>query len=414
MNLALACLLLVLAQHGFEALLLFIQNRHQERLSARVPAHLQGLLSKEGYARALSYAKDKNLLALASQGISLLGLLALLALAWDGHLALWLALAAGHGLAGLALFVLLPLLALSLLEWPLDYARQFGVEQRHGFNKSRPGLWVADKLKGLALAAGLGFLVLWALLGLAQALGQAWWLWGFGFLALVQVFLMLAWPRFIMPLFNRFSPLPEGPLKAQLLALAGRTGFGVSGLFVMDGSKRSSHANAFFTGFGRLRRIVLFDTLVDQLSPEQTAAVLAHEIGHSKRGHTLQGLALALASTLGLTYAAHWLSLRSAWPGSGQAGLAWALLALLALGPSLLFWLSPLSAALSRRWEYQADAFARQACAGAEPLCQALASLHKNSLGNPVPHPLLVAFHYSHPPVPERLRALRSADQAKV
>jgi STE24 endopeptidase len=413
MNLALACLLLVLIQHGFEALLLLIQGRHQERLRASMPSHLQGLFSAQDYAKAIDYAADKNCLALASQGLSLLGVLALLCLAWDGTLAWALALASSHGLTGLALFVLLPLLALSLLDWPLDYARQFGVEQRHGFNKSRPSLWLADKLKGLALAAGLGFLVLWALLALAQGLGQSWWLWGFGFLALVQVFLMLAWPRFIMPLFNRFTPLPEGPLKEQLLGLASRTGFGVAGLFVMDGSRRSSHANAFFTGFGRFRRIVLFDTLVEQLAPEQTAAVLAHEIGHSKRGHTLQGLALSLAGTLGLAYAAHWLSLRCAPLGIGQAGLAWALLALAVLGPSLLYWLSPLSAALSRRWEYQADAFAQGAC-GAEPLCQALAGLHKSSLGNPVPHPLLVAFHYSHPPVPERLRALRLAEQAKV
>jgi STE24 endopeptidase len=407
MNLVvLACLLLVLTQHGFEALLLALQNRHQERLRAAMPAHLQGLLSAQEYAKALDYNADKNRLALAGEAVDLLGVLILLALAWSGPLASWLALAGRHGLAGLALFVLLPLLALSALDWPLDYMRQFRVEARHGFNKSTPGLWLVDQLKSLALAAGLGFLVIWALLALARALGPAWWVWGFAFLAGFQVVLMLAWPRWIMPLFNRFSPLPEGVLKQQLLALAGRTGFEISGLFVMDSSKRSSHANAFFTGFGRFRRIVLFDTLTAQLTAEQTTAVLAHEIGHSKHGHTLKGLGLSLAGALAFAFAAHWLSLRSAGPGGPAEGLAWALLALAVLGPSLLFWVSPLSAALSRRWEYQADAYACQACGSGQALRQALACLNQNSLGNPVPHPLLVAFHYSHPPLPERLRRL--------
>jgi STE24 endopeptidase len=185
-----------------------------------------------------------------------------------------------------------------------------------------PGLWVADRLKGTALLFVIGFPLLWGLLALVDLAGDAWWLWGFGLLFGVQLLMLVLYPRLILPLFNKLTPLPEGPLRERLFALADRTGFKASTIEVMDGSKRSGHANAFFTGFGRFRRIVLLDTLLNQLTEEETEAVLAHEVGHYRRGHVPKMLATSAALQFAGFFAVAWLA-KSDWfnPGFGfQAG----------------------------------------------------------------------------------------------
>jgi len=244
---------------------------------------------------------------------------------------------------------------LSLSGLPFDWWGQFRLEEGFGFNQSTPGLWMMDKLKGLLLMLGIGFPVLWALLGMVRWAGGTWWLWGFALVFGFQLLMMVLYPKLILPLFNKLTPLPEGDLRTQLLALADRTGFRARTIQVMDGSKRSAHSNAFFTGFGRFRRIVLFDTLVDQLAPDELAAVLAHEIGHYKRGHVPKMLAVAAALQFGGFALVAWLA-RSPWfnrafgfPG-GDLTPTFLLFGL--LSGLVMFWSSPVFNWVSRRHEY--------------------------------------------------------------
>ena len=310
-----------------------------------------------------------------------------------------------------ALYLLAVGLVLAAVSLPFDWWGQFRLEQRFGFNQATLRLWVADKLKGLVLLAGIGFPLVWALLSLVRWAGGAWWVWGFALLFGFQLLFLVLYPRLILPLFNRLTPLAEGDLRARLLALADRTGFRARTIQVMDGSKRSAHANAFFTGFGRFRRIVLYDTLISQLAPAELEAVLAHEIGHYRRGHVPQMLAVAAALQAGGFALVAWLA-RSAWFnaafGFPPRELAPAFLLFGLLSGLATFWLSPVFNWVSRRHEYQADAFARDAVGGPGPLVDALRKLARQNLSNLTPHPLYSGFHYSHPTPVERERALRA------
>jgi STE24 endopeptidase len=225
--------------------------------------------------------------------------------------------------------------------------------------------------------------------------------------------MMVLYPKFILPWFNKLTPLADGDLRTQLLALADRTGFRARTIQIMDGSKRSAHSNAFFTGFGRFRRIVLYDTLVAQLTPGELAAVLAHEIGHYKRGHVPQMLALAAGLQFGGFALVAWLA-RSAWFnaafGFPAGDLAPTFLLFGLLGGLVIFWFSPLLNLVSRRHEYEADAFARQAVGEAAPVVNALRKLAQKNLSNLTPHPLYSGFYYSHPTVAEREQALAGVD----
>jgi STE24 endopeptidase len=308
-----------------------------------------------------------------------------------------------------AVFILAAGLLVSLPSLPLDWWARFHLEARHGFNRSTPGLWLADRIKGAVVGVAIGFPLLWALLELARLAGGAWWLWGAGMVFAFQLLMLVLYPRLILPLFNRLAPLPEGPLRDRLLALGERTGFRASAIEVMDGSKRSSHSNAYFTGFGRFRRIVLFDTLVSEMEPVELEAVLAHEIGHYRRGHVPRRLALSAAMLLAGFAAVAFLA-RSPWFdasfGFPPGGLAPTFLLFGLLGGTVTFWLAPLSNLLSRRHEYEADAFARDAMGGPGPLVSALRNLTRKNLGNLTPHPWFGAFFHSHPTLVERERAL--------
>jgi STE24 endopeptidase len=308
-----------------------------------------------------------------------------------------------------ALFVVASVALLSVPALPFDAWERFRIEAAFGFNRSGAGLWIADRLKGAAVALVLGFPVLWALLVLVRVAGPHWWLWGFALVLGVQLALLVLYPRLILPLFNRLSPLPEGELRTRLLALGERTGYRASSIQVIDGSRRSSHSNAFFTGFGRFRRIVLYDTLVSQLSAQELEAVLAHEIGHYRRGHVPRFLALSAAMLLAGFAAVAWLSRCGAFNaafGLAPGDLAGTFLLFGLTGGLATFWTTPLMNLLSRRHEYEADAFAREAMGGAAPLRGALRRLTVENLGNLAPHPLYGAFFHSHPTLVERERAL--------
>jgi STE24 endopeptidase len=308
-----------------------------------------------------------------------------------------------------ALYLLAAGALLGVPSLPFDWWGQFRLEQRFGFNQSTFHLWLADKLKGLLLLVVIGFPLLWALLGLVRWSGGTWWLWGFALVFGFQLLMIVLYPKLILPLFNRLTPLAAGDLRVRLLALADRTGFRARTIQVMDGSKRSAHSNAFFTGFGRFRRIVLYDTLVNQLAQPELEAVLAHEIGHYKRGHIPKMLALSAALQLGGFALIAWLA-HSAWFnaafGFPADELAPTFLMFGLLSGMVTFWFLPILNLMSRRHEYEADAFARNAVGGAAPVVEALRKLAQRNLTNLTPHPLYSGFHYSHPTLVERERAL--------
>jgi STE24 endopeptidase len=377
------------------------------RGAARPPPAVGALMDPGTRARAVDYTLAKLRFGAVEEIYDALVLAAVL---FSGLLP-WLYApfrAWGSGAWNGALFLLAVAAALSLPALPFDWWGQFRLEQRFGFNQSTLRLWVADRLKGLALYVAIGFPLLWALLALVRWTGAAWWLWGFALLFGFQLVMLVLYPKLILPLFNKLAPLPDDSLRVRLLALADRTGFQARTIQVMDGSRRSAHSNAFFTGFGRFRRIVLYDTLVTQLAPAELEAVLAHEIGHYKRGHVPRMLVLSAVFQFGGLALLAWLAERP-WfnPAFGFAAgdLAPTLLLFGLLSGLATFWLSPALNLLSRRHEYQADAFARDAV-GAAPMVAALRKLAQTNLTNLTPHPLYSGFYYSHPTVVERERAL--------
>ncbi len=312
----------------------------------------------------------------------------------------------------MATFLMVVGIALSLPGLPLAWWRQFRLEERFGFNTTTAKLWWADRAKGLALALAIGLPLLALILKLVEWMGAWWWLWAWGCMLVFQLVMLVLAPVLILPLFNKFTPLPEGSLRERLLQLGRRTGFIAAQIQVMDGSKRSRHSNAFFTGFGRFRKIVLFDTLIQQLSELELEAVLAHEIGHYKKRHIPKMLVWSAASTLVAFYLISVLA-RQEWfyrgfgfePGSVVP--AFMLFGL--LSGAVTFWFSPVAHWWSRKHEYEADAYAKQTMKEALSLIGALRKLNEKNLSNLNPHPLYSRFYYSHPTLVERERALAGA-----
>ncbi|OYX59284.1 MAG: peptidase M48 [Comamonadaceae bacterium 32-67-11] len=284
--------------------------------------------------------------------------------------------------------------------------------QKHGFNRMTPRLWLSDGLKGALVGAAIGLPVVALLLWLMQAAGPLWWLWAWALWMAFNLLLLVLYPSLIAPLFNRFEPLQDPALKARIETLLARCGFKAQGLFVMDGSKRSAHANAYFTGFGPAKRVVFFDTLLQQLAPGEIDAVLAHELGHYKRRHILKRIVLMAVLSLGALALLGWLA-QQVWfytglgvtPNLMQPNGALALILFLLVTPLVGFFASPWMSALSRRQEFEADAFA---AAHADPrdLASALLKLYKDNASTLTPDPLYVRFYYSHPPASERLARL--------
>jgi STE24 endopeptidase len=301
---------------------------------------------------------------------------------------------------------------------PFAWYAQFKIEERFGFNTTNVKTWVTDRIKALLLAVLLGYPLLVLVLKLIEWTGPTWWIWAAAVVVAFQLLALLIAPVFIMPLFNKFTPLSQGELRKRLFALAQRTDFPTRRIEVMDGSKRSRHSNAFFTGLGRFRKIVLYDTLVAQLTDLELESVLAHEIGHYKKRHVLKLLGISIAGVVVAFAAVAWLA-RQAWfyhafgfSHSGTysaANVVPAVLLFALLAGTISFWFSPLLHMCSRRFEYQADAFARATMEDAQSLIRALRKLSEKNLSNFTPHPLYSAFYYSHPTLLERERALQGA-----
>ena len=303
----------------------------------------------------------------------------------------------------------------SLLDLPFELYGTFRIEQRFGFNRMTWKLYVADMLKGAFVGALIGLPIAALMLWIMGATGGLWWLWAWGAWVAFNLALLVLYPTVIAPLFNKFEPLADESLKARVQALMARCGFAAKGLFVMDGSKRSAHANAYFTGFGASKRVVFFDTLLNKLTPGEVEAVLAHELGHFKHKHVIKRIVAMFAISLAAFALLGWVSTQT-WfyvglgvrPSLGAPNDAVALLLFLLATPVLGFFVSPLFAQLSRKHEFQADAYACQQASGHD-LAGALLKLHEDNAATLTPDPLYVRFYYSHPPASERLAALLRA-----
>ena len=306
-----------------------------------------------------------------------------------------------------------------LVELPFDYYKQFGLEQRFGFNKMSRSLFFADMLKGVALGAAIGLPLVWVVLTLMEKSGQLWWLYAWLVWSGFQLLMMVLYPTVIAPLFNKFSPLQDESLKQRIEGLMQRVGFASKGLFVMDGSKRSAHGNAYFSGFGANKRIVFFDTLLSRLAPQEIEAVLAHELGHFKLKHIVKRIAMMFAISLAFLALLGWLK-NQLWfytglgvdplllPGASNDAMALLLFAL-AL-PVFTFLLGPLTSLSSRKHEFEADAFAARHT-DARDLVSALVKMYEDNASTLTPDPLHSAFYDSHPPASVRIRQLNLAAQ---
>ena len=387
------------------------QIRHVQRHRDRVPEAFAGVIGAEAHRKAADYTSARQRQNLWHVLFSAAVVLGWTLLGGLQELARRNASMFGDGLG--AQLLLLGEFALigALLDLPWDIWRTFGLESRFGFNRSTPALFALDQIKGLLLGAALMAPLAWMVLWL-MGHSPRWWLWAWAGFATFSLAMMVIFPIWIAPLFNRFQPLPDGEVRTRAQALMQRCGFALQGLYVMDGSRRSAHANAYFTGIGSARRVVLFDTLLGQLDATQIEAVLAHEVGHYKRRHIQQRLVLTLAMSLAGFALLGWLASRS-WFYSGlgfepdllgsNAGAALILFSL-AL-PVLGVFTTPLGAAWSRRHEFEADAYAALH-SDARALGSALLRMYRDNASTLTPDPWFVRFYYSHPPALQRLARL--------
>ena len=372
---------------------------------AAVPARFADKVSLTAHQKAADYTMAKLALGRISQVI---GLLLLLGWTVGGGLE-WLdGLSRSLGLSEVwtgVSFLMLFFLIGHLLELPLETYGTFAIEARFGFNKMTVSLFLSDMFKQLALMLAIGIPIAWVILSLMAGAGDLWWLYGWGFWTAFMLFMIWAFPTFIAPLFNKFEPLPEGEMKTTIEALLKRCGFESNGLFVMDGSKRSSHGNAYFTGLGNAKRIVFFDTLLKQLQPIETEAVLAHELGHFHHGHVKKRLIIMVLSTLIGFALLGWLSAQ-AWFYTGL-GISTpsshaALILFMLVMPAFTFSLAPVMSYFSRKNEFEADAYAVANSSG-EALASALVKMYEDNASTLTPDPLYSEWHDSHPPAPVRI-----------
>lgn len=300
-----------------------------------------------------------------------------------------------------------------LLDLPFELYSTFRLEQKFGFNRMTWKLYLADMVKGVIVGALIGLPIAALILWLMGAAGTLWWLWAWGAWMGFNLLILVLYPTVIAPLFNKFQPLADESLKARVQTLMQRCGFQAKGLFVMDGSKRSAHANAYFTGLGAAKRVVFFDTLLNKLTPGEVEAVLAHELGHFKHKHVTKRMLSMFAMSLAGFALLGWLS-SQAWfytalgvqPSLGAPNDAVALLLFLLVVPVFAFFVSPLFAQLSRKHEFQADAYACAQASG-DDLAAALLKLHEDNASTLTPDPVYVRFYYSHPAALERLTAIQ-------
>jgi len=413
---AVIALLLILGRVFAELWLSRLNRSHVCAHANEVPTVFHGIIDEPKYRRSIDYTLAKShfgdivnefdaaiLMAVLFSGV--------LPWAFEKFSANF-----GSSVWAMAGFLFVVGIAVSVPALPFDWYAQFRVEERFGFNTTTLKTWIVDRIKGLLLAVLLGYPLLVLVLTMIEWTGASWWLWATVVVITFQLLLMLIAPAIIMPLFNKFTPLPEGELRERLIALAQRTDFPARRIEVMDGSKCSRHSNAFFTGLGSFRKIVLFDTLIGQLTHAELESVLAHEVGHCKKRHVIKMLSVSVAGVFLAFALIAWLA-RQQWfyhafgfayqGGFAAINVVPAILLFSLVAGTITFWASPFIHSWSRRFEFEADAFARGAMGETQSLIQALRKLSEKNLSNLTPHPLYSSFYYSHPTLLERERALR-------
>jgi len=388
------------------------QMRHVAQHRAAVPEAFAATIDTAAHHKAADYTIAKLRLGHWDMALDTAMLVMWTLLGGLGLLDQWLLDLMGPGMWQQLCLVVSFMLISAVVSLPLSYIQTFKIEQAFGFNRMTLSLWLTDMLKASLLGAVLGLPLLWLVLYLMQSGGVWWWMIAWGVLVVYQLFVMWLAPSFIMPLFNKFQPLEDAALKTRVMALMQRTGFQADGFFVMDGSRRSAHSNAFFTGLGKQKRVVFFDTLLKQLNADEMEAVLAHELGHAKLKHIPKSLLNSFLFTLAGLAGLGWLSSQS-WfyqglgiqPHLASANDAIALLLFMMFVPLVTFVTTPWHSARSRQHEFEADAFACQYANGAD-LRQALLKLYQDNASTLTPDPLYVAFYHSHPPAAQRLARL--------
>jgi STE24 endopeptidase len=392
------------------------QTRHVSAHRGQVPAPFTGQISLEDHQKAADYTNSKAQLGRMETVFD-----SLLLVAWTvgGGIALVQSLVDNTGLTGLwggVAMIIAVLIISSLLSLPFSIAQTFGIESRFGFNRSSPALFVADMLKGLGLTLLLGAPLLAAVLWIMSHTGELWWVYAWAVWSGFGLLMFWAYPTLIAPLFNKFEPLEDETLKARVEALLDRCGFHSKGIFVMDGSRRSAHGNAYFTGIGNNKRIVFFDTLIGTLEPLEVEAVLAHELGHFRKRHVRKRLVWSLISSLIGLGVLGWLKTET-WFYSdlGVAAVSdqAALLLFIMITPVFTYFISPLSAWFSRKHEFEADTYAASQ-SDADALVDALVKLYRENASTLTPDPVHSAFYDSHPPAMIRIQHLHDLAQAKT
>jgi STE24 endopeptidase len=394
------------------------QMRHVAAHRDAVPPAFAGTVSLQAHQKAADYTLARGRFGLITLAVGTALLLAWTLLGGLDALNTWVRDAVqprwGDMAYQLALLTAVAVIG-SVIDFPLDAWSTFRLEQRFGFNRTTWRLYLIDAAKGVGVGAALGLPIAALVLWIMGAAGAWWWLWAWGAWVAFQLLMLVLYPTVIAPLFNKFSPLPDASLAERVSALMARCGFRAKGLFVMDGSKRSAHSNAYFTGLGAAKRVVFFDTLLTRLTPGEVEAVLAHELGHFKLRHVPQRMVGIFVASLAALALLGWLA-QQQWfyvglgvsPNLAAPNDALALLLLMFVLPPFGFLLTPLASAWSRRHEFEADAYACANASGRD-LAQALVKLHEDNAGTLTPDPLYARFYYSHPPAAERLAALKFA-----
>jgi STE24 endopeptidase len=396
---------------------MWLARRHLAHIQAhraKVPSNFREQIDLSAHQKAADYTSAKTRLTMLSTPFNALLLFVFTlggGVQWIADL--WLATFTNSLIQGLAV-ILTVLLLSSLLEMPFSLYRTFVIEARYGFNKMTLVMYLADTAKGLLLGAIFGLPLLFGVLWLMERMGANWWLYVWGVWVTFNLLLLFIYPSFIAPLFNKFSPLQDETLKTRIKALLQKCGFTAQGLFVMDGSKRTSHGNAYFTGFGKTKRIVFFDTLLERLAPIEIEAVLAHELGHFKRHHVLKRIVFTFALSLGFLWLLAQL-MEANWFYNGLGvttpSTALALLLFFMILPVFSFLLHPLMSYYSRKHEFEADAYAAQQT-NAHDLASALVKMYQDNAATLTPDPLYSTFYDSHPPALMRIARLQTLQGA--
>ncbi len=397
------------------------QIRHVIRHRGAVPSTFASTISLASHQKAADYTVSKarfGLLEMAFGAAMLVGWTLLGGIEAVNQLLGSTSLAQyGTLMPGLALLTVFAVIS-GLLDLPFTLYSTFRIEERFGFNKVTPKLWLGDLAKSTLVGAAIGLPIVALMLWLMRSAGSLWWLWAWGSWMVFNLLVLVLYPTVIAPLFNQFKPLDDDNLKARVTVLMARCGFSARGLFVMDGSKRSAHANAYFTGFGSSKRVVFYDTLLKQLNPGEVDAVLAHELGHFKHKHIIKrimglfAMSLIGFALLGWVSTQTWfyagLGVRPSLTGGNEA---LALLLFMLVVPLFSFFVTPVFAQLSRKHEFEADAYAVVQTDGGD-LANALLKLYQDNASTLTPDPVFVKFYYSHPPASERLGRMKALPEA--